>query len=273
MEPSIPPLVTSNRPKDHNRRETIVLVILLILLLIGVGFGLYTVLRPEPINFQERAQVKQTLSCPANGATCSWSAVSGAASYSFVILDQTTSQNVSEGTTQSTSVSFTPIVSHTYTCTVKASNQCGTGPESKAVNSCVGIGTPTPTPQTPTPTLPEGQTPTPTPTGTPVPTPTPTLIRISTPTGTPPPTGGITPTGTPVPPVQVVVTTLPTPTGTVIAQAQPTVTSIPTFIPTFIPTPTFSPTLKPKPPVSGSNTGILFMVVSTVILVSLMLVF
>lgn len=254
MKPLIPPAVKNK--SNHNKRETIVLVILLILLLIGVGFGLYTALRQEPISFQERAQTTQTLSCPANGATCSWSAVSGVTSYSYAILDQTTSTTVKTGTVQDTKVTFTPLVGHAYQCTVKALNQCGEGPPRSAINTCVGLGTPTPT-QVPsaTPTPPMEVTPT-----VEVPTETPTQ------TPTPTPTGEITPTAeipmeTPVPTVEIIVSSAPTPTGSVVVQIQTTET----------PTPTNSAT--PQPPTSGSNTGVLFMIVSSVILVSLMLVF
>lgn len=257
MEPLIPP-ARQNKP-NHNKRETIVLVILLILLLIGVGFGLYTALRQEPISFQERAQTIQTLSCPANGATCSWSAVSGVTSYSFTILDQTTGTTVKTGTVQDTKITFTPLLGHAYQCTVKALNQCGEGSSRSAVNTCVGLGTPRPTQvpsETPTPSV--EVTPTPTVKITPT-------VTIPTQTPTPIPTREITPTRvvqTPVPTVEIIVSSSPTPTGSLIVQQ---ITQTPTSIPSATP--------RPQPPVSGSNTGVLFMVVSSVILVSLMLVF
>ncbi len=293
MEPQIK-LYPLDRPK-HNKKETIVLIVILIFLLLGVGFGLFTILKPESTSFQERAQTKTSLSCPANGATCSWSAVTGATSYSFVIFDQTDNQLAKEGTTQETRISFTPLVGHTYICTVKAVNQCGMGPESKAVNSCVGVGILTPTTQnTPTPSPTQGITPT----GKQVQA----LLPTQTPTPTaaiPTPTKVITPTTTITPPlVEIIISTQPTPTlaatpqitpsgtpiptGVPTLPVMPTVTPIPTggvaiaqLIPTGTPILTLFPTSKPKsnPPSAGSNVSVLFMIVSTVILVSLVLVF
>ena len=238
MQPIVPPF-DQNRAK-HRKRETTVLVAVLIFLLVGVGVGLFLITRQQPTSFQERAQ---TQSCPVDGASCSWSAQSGASSYSFEIIDQTNGATVKTGTTQSTQVSFTPVAGHTYRCSVKAVNQCGEGPSSSATKTCVAIGTPTPT-ESPT------DTPTPTPTGatpTPTTTPTPTPTRDLTPTLTP------TPTSTPPPGA----TNTPIPTEIIVAQATSTPTTTGTPSPTEIPP-------------AGSSFGVLFMVISAAILVTLM---
>ncbi len=260
MELVSPPANT--KPK-HDRRETVVLVVILILLLIGVGAGLFLALQPQPLSIQERAQVIEAPICPTDGATCSWSAVTGVDKYSYEIIDQTDGTTVISDTTQETSISFTPVADHTYKCIVRAVNQCGESASQSAVNTCVGVTTPTPT-EVPTETPTPLETETPTPTETPIPTETPE----------PTPTEILTETPTPVyiseETVTEEITNTPVPTRVIIREIQPTATPILTSTPT--PT-TFPVTPTSVPPKSGANTGVLFMVVSAVILVSLMLVF
>lgn len=124
--------------------------------------------------------------CVPNQGTCEWSAVTGANSYHYKILDDK-GATVKEGDTSETKVTFqtNTQTKTTYTCKVTATSVCGIGPEGEASATCEVSPTPTPTP---TPTT----TPTPTPTSTPTPTPMPTTTVTPTPTVTSGPTEIIT---------------------------------------------------------------------------------
>ncbi len=115
------------------------------------------------------------LSCPANGAICAWDAVIGATGYNVSVVDTTTSDVLIKRTVSSTSVNFTPIINHTYTCSVTAQNDCGVSGLAVAENTCRSNVTPTVT-QAPsaTPTTGPSATPTPGPSATPGPSVTPT---------------------------------------------------------------------------------------------------
>ena len=129
-----------------------------------------------------------------------------------------------------------------------------------------------PVPPTPTNT----STPTPKP-GVPTATPT-TAPPTGTPTSTPPPGATSTPTSTSTPPPGAT----STPTPAIIAQATATPTNTPTPTPTEIVVgqaqPTSTPTGTPPPaipttPAAGSSSGVWFMVLSGIIVVSIILVF
>ncbi len=129
----------------------------------------------EPTVVPTQALVS-ALSCPANGASCAWDAVSGATGYNVSVVDTTTSDVLIKRTVSSTSVSFTPIINHTYTCSLTAQNDCGVSGLAVAENTCQPNVTPTVTPlpsQTPTPG--PSATPTPGPSATPT-TPAGTVI-------------------------------------------------------------------------------------------------
>lgn len=105
-----------------------------------------------------------SLSCPANGAICAWDAVSGATGYNVSVVDTTTSDVLIKRTVSSTSVNFTPIINHTYTCSVTAQNDCGVSGLAVAENTCRSNVTPTVTPQvTPGPSATPGPGPSATP--------------------------------------------------------------------------------------------------------------
>lgn len=132
---------------------------------------------------------------------------------------------------------FTPLVGKKYTCTVTATNSCGTSAPASIENTCTAT-TPTPTN---TPTI------TPTPTG-PTPTVTRTPTVTATPTRTPTPTSTLiptaTPTRTPTPTPTLIVTKPPVPTTIVLT---PTLTNTPTPISqiALIPTSPVQPTIAP----------------------------
>ncbi len=139
--------------------------------------------------------------CPSGTSTqgvCHWDAVSGATSYSIVVQDITTGQNVT-ATVQapSTEFSFADNGVDTYQCNVIVTNVCGNSPPANSPPStCTG-----PTPSiviSPTPTTPATPTPSPTPTPTPLPTATPTPTPLPTATPKPTPTSIPLPTPTPV---------------------------------------------------------------------------
>lgn len=125
----------------------------------------------EPTVVPTQALVS-ALSCPANGASCAWDAVSGATGYNVSLVDTTTSDVLIKRTVSSTSVSFTPIINHTYSCSVTAQNDCGVSGLAVAENTCSANVTPTVTPQS-TPTPGPSNTPTPGPSATPGPSVTP----------------------------------------------------------------------------------------------------
>lgn len=128
-------------------------------------------LSAEPTVVPTQALVS-ALSCPANGASCAWDAVSGATGYNVSLVDTTTSDVLIKRTVSSTSVSFTPIINHTYSCSVTAQNDCGVSGLAVAENTCSANVTPTVTPQS-TPTPGPSNTPTPGPSATPGPSVTP----------------------------------------------------------------------------------------------------
>jgi len=84
-----------------------------------------------------------TLSCPANGASCAWDAVTGATSYNVTVVDKTTNDVVTTQTISGTSITFTAIIEHTYECSVAAVNECGTSGAGKGQNTCNTNVTPT----------------------------------------------------------------------------------------------------------------------------------
>ncbi len=127
----------------------------------------------EPTVVPTQALVS-ALSCPANGASCAWDAVSGATGYNVSVVDTTTSDVLIKRTVSSTSVSFTPIINHTYSCSVTAQNDCGVSGLAVAENTCRTNVTPTVTPApSATPTPGPSATPTPGPSATPGPSVTP----------------------------------------------------------------------------------------------------
>ena len=159
-------------------------------------------------------------SCPANGFTCKWSRQPGI-SYHYAIKDSD-GTTVKEGDipagsgTDKITITHTPEADKTYTCSVTATNDCGSVSDQKSA-LCSAV-------------------------------PQPTLIEISlTPTSTPSPTSpettpSITPTGTISPTVAVSVTPSKTPTPTDIIIAH--VTSGPTSSqPSSTPKKTANPTL------------------------------
>lgn len=162
------------------------------------------------------AVVSVNAQCIPNQGTCSWDALDGAVKYQFTITDQNGVKTTGE--TSDTSATFQITPGGTYTCDVKAVNDCGgVGEAGEGVSSCATpSGTVTPT-LTITPTL----TPTVTLTSTPTPTTritgtvTPTITGSVTTTSTPTPTTLITGTVTPTPTVPSEITTTPTlpPTG------------------------------------------------------------
>lgn len=170
--------------------------------------------------------------CIPDEGSCEWSPVSGATGYTYKVVEKETNKTIKEGTVSSTvtKVTFTASPNNTYTCTVAATNQCGTGPSGEDTATCAVAPTPTPT-EMPTPTS------TPLPTNTPVPSATPTPTRVPTPTSTPIPTAtptSVPPTPTPLP---------PTPTSTpvpVIPTNTPTPTPTPLPGVTYTPTPTLA---------------------------------
>ena len=190
--------------------------------------------------------------CIADEGTCEWDPVTGATGYTYTIVEEETNKTIKEGTVGSTvtKVTFTVNPNNTYTCSVAATNVCGTGPEGEASATCAVSPTPSPT---------EAPTPTPTPTSVPSVTPTPTRIPTPTPTRKPSPTNTPMPTPTPtrVPPT-------PTPTPIIIVQQPPTPTPTPIIVvveatPTPTPTPvppgvTVTPTPTIAPPGSALQT-------------------
>ncbi len=254
----------SEKKRNSNR---FLIVMIIIFSVIAVGLSLYTVLyqqfstrsraeeaqtdtttpseatpsatmSPEP-EASASSQLNQPQSCTENTANCSWGDTKRATSYTYTITDTTTGTVVTSGTTTAVSVSFTPVLNHSYSCTVAAVNDCGSSGEATGVAACSA----TITPEQPTPTA----TPTPTPTEAPTETPTPTPTATPGPTATPTPTT-VGPTATPT----------PTPTGTVVAQSD-------TATPTSAPEPTL--------PSAGGSTGVYLMVVSTILVMTLFLVF
>lgn len=176
--------------------------------------------------------------CPADVGTCEWSPANGATGYSYTVIEEESGQTIKQGTVSSsvTTVTFTVTPNSTYTCTVVATNQCGTGPEGQATATCAVSPTPTPT-EVPTPTIPPSATPTPTRTPTPTPTRTPTPTPRATATPIPP-----TPTPTPTPIIVVQQPPTPTPTPIIIvveATPTPTPTPVPPGV-TITPTPTIA---------------------------------
>jgi len=270
-------LVVSPSQEDKKKRNVFLIFLIAFLLLASIGLGLYTIITQQ-ISTKSRAnevatgsanlalsitptqQPANALSCPVNGASCAWDAVEGATSYSYVITDKTTNSVVSSQVTSARSVNFTAIVEHTYECSVKAVNDCGTSAAAKGTNTCNVNITPTvttaptqtPTPTiTPSPTLTLTPTPTPTITTTPIPNPSPTT------TPTPAPSATLTPGPTSTPTLGPSAT--PTPTGTVVAQSA-------TLEPTAAPA---EPTL----PAAGSVSSVYFMIISTILVATLFLVF
>lgn len=121
------------------------------------------------------------LSCPANGASCAWDGVAGAASYSVTIVDKTTNDVVLTQTISGTSVSFTPIIEHSYECSVLATNECGTSGAGKGQNTCrAGVVPTTPPQATSTPVPGPSATPGPGPSATPGPGPSATPVQQGT---------------------------------------------------------------------------------------------
>lgn len=250
MEVVIPPI----QNKKSGKGKTLLILIVGLVLAVGIGIGLIFVNQKQPTNVPNNAQEIQTMQqCPANGATCSWSAADKATSYHVIIKDDTTGDTIKDQTITGTQISFTPVVNDTFSCTVTPINTCGNGPTDRARNTCVAPNTPTPSPQ-PTEEITPTETPVPTETGTPTDTPVPTDTQTPTPTPTetPAPTETSSPLATP--------TDTPTPTEIVVAEVSPT--EVPTAGPTSA-----------EIPSAGSSSGVLFMIVSGVILVSLMLVF
>lgn len=256
--------------ESKNKKKKLLILLAILVLLAGLLTGLILITTQGPQYLKKKAV--EEVSCPKDGATCSWSPAESATSYSYSITDETTGE-VIKGTTDQTQVQFTPVVGHVYKCTVVPVNSCGEGPEATAQNICLA-GTPTPSPEeSPTPT----ETPTLTPEITEEPTPTEEVIPTETPT--PSPTEEILPTNTPLPTSQLQPTTpklavatntpaptiTPTPTEIVIGQVQPTV--IPSQGVTLTPTP------QPTAPVAGTSTGVLLMVVAGILLVSFILIF
>lgn len=252
----------SEKKRNSNR---FLIVMIIIFSLLAVGLSLYSALYQQFSTRSRADEVKTDLtptpseatpsaalvdqtatpsgdlqpqSCTENAATCSWEG-KGATTFNYTITDTTTDTIVTSGSTTQSSISFTPTLNHSYSCTVAAVNDCGTGPEATGVAACSA----TITPEVPT------ATPTPTPTN----TPTPSAANTPTPTPTSPPGATNTPT-----PTTVGSTATPTPTGTVIAQSE-----------TSTPTPAAEPTL----PSAGGSSGIYLMVVSTILVMTLFLVF
>lgn len=180
--------------------------------------------------------------CIPDEGSCEWDSVAGATGYTYKIIEEETNKTIKEGTVGAsvTKVTFTANTNSTYTCSVAATNSCGTGPEGEATATCAVSPTPSPT-EEPTPTPTPTTIPTATPTPTNIPTPTPT--RIPTPTNTPVPTATPTPIPpTPTPTPIIVVQQPPTPTPTpiiVVVEATPTPTPVPPGV-TVTPTPTMA---------------------------------
>ncbi len=260
---TVPPL-----QKKPAKPKKFLIVALVLVLLAAIGVGLY-ILTQRQISTKSRADVIRGPSCKDKSATCSWDASEGgrATSYSYSIKDKTADFTVISSNTTTTSVSFTPVAGHVYDCIVEPVNACGKGPSAAGTGSCVALNTPTPT-EAPTPTPSDEPTPsveiTPTPSEEVSQTPTPTLTPTPTSTGTPTPGPSATPTPTPTP------TLTPTPTN------GPTATPGPSSTPT--PTETIvaqSATATPEPtlPSVGSSTGMYFMIVSSILVITLFLVF
>lgn len=157
-------------------------------------------------NFGTAEVVIGAAACIADQSTCSWTAAENATGYHYEI--KSGEELVTQGDTAETSVKFTSVAGKTYTCSVNAVNNCGSGTRGSDTATCAG---PTNTP-TPTPTATPTKTPTATPTNTPTATPTltPTQGPTATPTNTPTPTPTTVvsaPTNTPTPtPTTVIVT-------------------------------------------------------------------
>ena len=137
-----------------------------------------TVAATETESATQEAEIAPTqalvsaLSCPANGASCAWDGVSGATSYKVTVVDKTTNDVVVSQTISGTSISFTPIIEHTYQCSVQAVNDCGVSSLASGENTCRSNVTPTVTPQVtatpgPSATPGPGQSATPGPSATP----------------------------------------------------------------------------------------------------------
>lgn len=75
--------------------------------------------------------------CPEFGASCSWDSLGPDTQYLYEITDETFGFIVSEGLTQKTSIPYTPILNHSYKCTVAGVNTCGQGPTQDVLTSCV----------------------------------------------------------------------------------------------------------------------------------------
>ncbi|HSW88878.1 MAG TPA: hypothetical protein VLG12_06975 [Candidatus Saccharimonadales bacterium] len=92
--------------------------------------------------------------CHANQSTCSWDALSSAASYHYKVIETGSGTVLQESdvTAPQTSATFASEPGKTYTCTVAAVNVCGKGNTGSGTSTCPAL-TATPSPsQSPTPT-------------------------------------------------------------------------------------------------------------------------
>lgn len=226
--------------------------------------------------------------CPADSGRCSWTSVSGATKYHYVVTDVTTNTQVTSGDNTGLSITFQTNPGHTYKCDVTPVNNCGNGSIGSGNGSCTApTATPVPTsPPQPTPTV----TPTPeiqacngecnvnadcqsdlicyqgfcrlseNPTSTVCQLPTPTPTPTNTPTPTPTPT--VTPTPRP--------TNTPAPQSPVVNNPPPVVQN--PIIPTNTPRPP-QPTVIPPTGSIGVTLGIVGGVIVTVLAGAFLLLF
>lgn len=266
-------IATSNG--SENRQKT-TLLIMAAVILTGVLTALLLMIMHRLSTrqtIQQHAQVPTGPSCPANGATCSWTFSGGEATFDYTIKDITEGDTpnariVKKGQTPLTSVNFTPLPNHTYKCTVFAINDCGPGPSTSSANTCLSVPSPTPplsppTDNTPTPT----KKPTPSPTLPPAVTPSPTATPTKTPTPSPTLPPAVTPTSTLTPQPTA------TPTPTTISFITPTPTEIIIVVRTSTPNPTTEKTpTSVQPPQAGALTPSLIMVFVGVAIITLGLI-
>lgn len=171
--------------------------LLLIGILVGVNVLLFNLTTLFSISYPMIPSAQAQTQCAFDTASCSWDAVTGAASYNIKITQVesgTVIRNDSVGAS-TTRIVFPVIQGKTYQCDISAVNSCGAtgGTGSHSLTCEVGGIFPS---VTPIPTVPAGVTvfPTATPTFPPAATTAPTIITQITPTPTLPPTGDLSTT-------------------------------------------------------------------------------
>ncbi|HSW97185.1 MAG TPA: hypothetical protein VLF89_05150 [Candidatus Saccharimonadales bacterium] len=88
--------------------------------------------------------------CHANQSTCSWDALSSAATYHYKVIETGSGTVIQESdvTAPQTSATFSSEPGKTYTCSVAAVNVCGKGNTGSGTSTCPALtltATPTPT--------------------------------------------------------------------------------------------------------------------------------